>query len=193
MKGIKQYMKYRITEIFYSIQGEGRYTGYPAIFIRFAGCNLNCDFCDTNYSVNYQLTANEILSEVEQYPCKLIVLTGGEPTIQLNEKLLSLLLSRDFSLHLETNGTIQLNKLRKYLKWVTVSPKQDWIQREGNELKVVYEGQNLEQYNDSRFDYYYLQPCERNGKYNFDETIKAVKESDKWKLSIQTQKLLKIR
>jgi 7-carboxy-7-deazaguanine synthase len=186
--------KYKLNEIFYSIQGEGRFTGYPAIFIRFAGCNLKCDFCDTDFSEKFTMTAADIFHEVMKYKADRIILTGGEPLLQVDLLLLLMMDATEKKVHVETNGTIIPNeKLDIGLDWITVSPKEKWRLKKGNELKVVYQGQDLAQYEDSKFQFYYLQPCERNGKYNFKETIKVVKESSKWKLSIQTQKLLKIK
>lgn len=192
-------MKYNLTEVFYSIQGEGHWTGYPAIFIRFAGCNLGhevCKFCDTDFSLKLQLTKEAILQIIEDYPCKLIVLTGGEPTLQLqldsenNSRFVQFFKDRGYRVHIESNGT---KELPKNLDWITISPKGNWIIKGGDELKVVYQGQDLGQYGGTDFKYYYLQPCDIKGKVNYAETIRKVKEGDKWILSIQTQKILKIK
>ena len=186
----------KLNEIFYSIQGEGFWTGTPAIFIRFAGCNLNCSFCDTDFSYKFDMNINEILKEIKKYKSKHIVLTGGEPSLQLeiNEQgysnFIKILRDNGYYVQIETNGTI---KLPNNLDWITVSPKEKWIIKKGNELKVVYMNQDLEQYKNTSFKYYYLQPLENKEKYNSKETIKAIKENPKWKLSIQTQKLLKIK
>ncbi len=186
----------KFNEIFYSIQGEGFWTGTPAIFLRFAGCNLNCDFCDTDFSHKFDMDINAILKEMQRYKSNHIILTGGEPSLQLeiNKKGYSenirILRKNGYYIHIETNGT---RELPNNLNWITVSPKKNCIVKKGNELKIIYQGQNLEKYNDMIFDYYYLQPLEKKGKYNFQETIKKIKDNPKWKLSIQTQKLLKIK
>jgi len=181
---------YRLTEIFYSLQGEGRWTGTPAIFVRFAGCNESCSFCDTDFSPRLMMTQKEILSEVQHYPAKHIILTGGEPTLQLTQSLIDALHEQGYILHLETNGVNLLEVTG--MEWVTVSPKQPglgWRIRKGHELKVVYQGQSLLQYNDSQFDFYYLQPCSMQ---NIPETIEQVKRNPKWTLSLQMHKLLDI-
>ena len=180
----------KINEIFYSIQGEGYWTGTPAVFIRFAGCNLNCSFCDTDFSYKLDLTMAEILLMLGEYPTNHIVLTGGEPALQIDNEFVGALRNKGYYIQIETNGT---QELPNNLNWITISPKENWEIKIGNELKVIYQGQILEQYEDTDFDFYYLQPCEIEGKMNIEETIKIVKNNPKWKLSIQTQKLLKIR
>lgn len=192
-------MKFKLNEIFYSVQGEGFWVGYPAIFIRFAGCNLNCDFCDTDFSLKLQLTKEAIYQVVQNYPCKMIILTGGEPSLQLelnkngDSNFVQFFKDKGYKVHIESNGT---KELPKNLDWITISPKGRWVVKGGDELKVVYQGQDLRQYDGTNFKYYYLQPCYMGykGKYtNYKETVKKVKESNLWILSIQVQKILKIR
>lgn len=177
----------KINEIFYSIQGEGFWTGTPAIFIRFAGCNLDCIFCDTDHSCKYTISVRRLVEKIKQYKCKHIVLTGGEPALQINNEFIRLLIGEGYYVQIETNGT---RELPNNLDWITISPKADWEVKTGDELKVVYQGQDLGKYENADFKYYYLQP---ESEVNITETIEAVKENPKWKLSIQTQKLLKIR
>ena len=80
-------MKYKINDIFYSIQGEGYYTGNAVIFIRFSGCNLKCSFCDTDHSRYKFLTKEEIYTKIKKFNSKHIIFTGGEPTLQINKEL----------------------------------------------------------------------------------------------------------
>ena len=108
----------KVTEIFYSLQGEGEYTGTPMIFIRLSGCNLNCSFCDTSHRSYIEMTEEQIQEEVEKYPAEYICITGGEPLTQDLSKLLCIL--RDYVLHLETNGTLPIPFDFDY---VCVSPK----------------------------------------------------------------------
>jgi organic radical activating enzyme len=180
---------YWIKEIFYSIQGEGRWTGLPAIFIRFAGCNLSCTWCDTDWSNPIELSLDNIINEIKKYPTKHIILTGGEPTLQLDKRLIKTLKKNGYYLHIESNGT---KCIPRGINWTTISPKQNsnWIIKRGDELKVVYEGQDLKQYEDTKFKCYYLQPCSMK---NTEETVEVCKKNPKWNLSIQTQKLLNIR
>ena len=107
-----------------------------------------------------------------------------------NSNFVQFFKNKGYKVHIESNGT---KKLPKNLDWVTISPKVNWVVKGGDELKVVYQGQDLGQYDGTDFKYYYLQPCDTNGKVNFAETIKKVEEGNKWILSIQTQKVLKIR
>ncbi len=187
---MSQPIKYNITEIFYSLQGEGRWTGTPSIFIRFAGCNESCSFCDTDFSPHFTLTQDEILSQVLHYPATHVILTGGEPTLQLTQDIVDALHDHNKILHLETNGVNPLDV--NGIDWITVSPKQPgegWRIRKGDELKVIFQGQSLKQYTESQFDYYYLQPCSME---NIEETIEQIKQYPIWKLSLQIHKILDI-
>ena len=112
----------KINEIFYSIQGEGHYTGTPAVFVRFAGCNLNCWFCDTEFHSFTEMSEDEIVAEASQYPSRYMVITGGEPTLQLTASLTSKLHAIGFYIMLETNGTQPLPE-GCIVDWITCSPK----------------------------------------------------------------------
>lgn len=181
-------MKYKINEIFYSLQGEGYFTGTAAIFIRFTNCNLKCDFCDTDFKENFELTKEQILSEIKQYNCKMIIFTGGEPTLQINEDLISYLKQFGYYLAIETNG---INKVIDNIDWITVSPKNENLkQNSGNELKLIFDTLQPEIFINLNFKHFYLQP---KSEQNIDKIINYIKENTKWKLSLQTQKLLKIR
>jgi len=185
---------YKITEIFFSIQGEGLHTGMPAIFIRFSGCNMACEFCDTDHSTNEHFNENEILKLLqESYPKqRRVILTGGEPLLQELDLLVNILQDHFYWVAIETNGTI-LTKIPFH--WITISPKGETKLFKGNELKVLYHGQDLVKYFNS-FDvqYRFLQPIERDGQMNIEETIKAVKENiGDWRLSVQLHKLLGVR
>lgn len=193
----------KVNEIFYSLQGEGRWTGTPAVFLRFAGCNLKCDFCDTNHEPFSELTESEIMLEIEKYPAKRVILTGGEPALQLTESLLDRLHRKHYAVHIETNGSIELPAaiLRK-LDWITCSPKFNQMPKISviSELKVVYHGQDISQYEDLPLvddECRYLQPCDRrDDDYNAGNLLAAisyVKEHPVWKLSLQTHKMINIR
>lgn len=190
----------RINEIFYSIQGEGRYTGTPAVFVRFAGCNLRCSFCDTEFESYTEMTEDEIVSAVTRYPAQHVILTGGEPTLQLTTSLLQKLNGEDCHriVHIETNGTHQLPD--GPIHWVTCSPKHAMLHIQRiDELKVVYEGQDMSQYDaiTPRPQVYSLQPCdtgdpERN-KQILQETIQYILDHPQWNLSLQTHKILNVK
>ena len=119
--------KMRVNEIFYSIQGEGAMTGTPAVFVRFAGCNLQCPFCDTEHEPYKEMTEEEIFDEINNYPAEWVVLTGGEPTLQVtNEFVLRIKEKCRKAVAIETNGT-RKNGL-KYVNWITCSPKAMYLQ-----------------------------------------------------------------
>lgn len=192
-------MKYKINEIFYSIQGEGFNTGMPAVFIRFADCNLKCSFCDTDYSKKMELTKDEIVEKVKRYNCDNIIFTGGEPILQDLETLANSFfhLNWMYRIFIETNGTVQIPNYFYNNFWITVSPKnfKDWQLRKGNELKLVYTNQSENELYDYRirsdFDHYYLQPCD--GMNNLKKVIEIVKKNNEWSLSCQMQKLINIK
>lgn len=193
-------MFYRVNEIFYSIQGEGYNVGRPAIFIRFSGCNLKCSFCDTHVGEFKELSINQIVNSIEQYHCYFVVLTGGEPLIQINQELVETLIQNGYSVAIETNGILlDRDKRSDLLKdcWITVSPKnKETVRRLSSEhvtmdeIKVVNEGQDLKPYESIDAKHYYLQPC---SCMNTEESIQKVKENPKWRLSLQTQKMVNIR
>lgn len=199
----------RIAEIFYSVQGEGHHAGTPAVFVRGAGCNLSCDFCDTDFSLKEKLAVEDVAARIAEFPAKFVVLTGGDPTIQPGgfRALVDLLHARGYYVTMETNGT-STDTLG--VDWVTVSPKLsqggDWKLRKGDELKLVYEGQDLAFYEDSDFAHYYLQPKEiRTGRFGkgerdvaatraeWDKTFAAALARPRWKFSFQVHKELGVR
>jgi len=198
--------KYKITEIFYSIQGEGYNAGTAAIFIRFAHCNLNCHFCDTDFRQNFQLTADGINYAIKELVKDkiplLIILTGGEPMLQADKELLTSLksLASWVKICIETNGTIiPEQEVLDNLDWITVSPKDTWEDkkwklRAGDELKLVYDDQDLNKYyEDTEFMNYYLQPMDLDGIQNLGKTVRAVLDNPMWHVSMQQQKIWNIR
>lgn len=132
--------KYPVIESFYSLQGEGVYMGVPAYFIRFGGCNLRCDWCDTTESWDQENVTEVTLSNlIKDIPCKRVVLTGGEPTLQELEPLISALKSNGHEVAIETNGT-QSIPTDWQIDWITVSPKPDSdykVRCRADELKYV--------------------------------------------------------
>ncbi len=181
---------YAINEIFYSIQGEGFWAGSAAWFIRFAGCNLRCPFCDTDYSALYVMTAEEIKHSLGHPRGTICVITGGEPLLQIKEgdRLIAGLHDIGMRIHIETNGT---QSIPSGIDWVTVSPKGSQVVFSGDEIKVIYQGQNLEQYKTEGFVHHYLQPCWGDSD-SLAMAIAAVKENPLWRLSLQTHKFIGI-
>lgn len=182
-------MRKKINEIFYSIQGEGHYTGTPAIFIRFSGCNLKCPFCDTTFESYEVMCDEEIIAEIQKYPTKFIVLTGGEPGLQIDKQFIDKLKKNGYYVAIETNGTIELPD---NIDWVTCSPKsiKPLKIRKIDEIKVVlYDKKIVEKYNDWN-GLKFIQPCSCK---NTDEVIFYIKEHPDWRLSLQTQKIIGVQ
>lgn len=199
----------RITEIFHSIQGEGYHAGTPAVFVRGTGCNLACDFCDTDFSPRERLSPEAVLDRLAAFPCRFVVLTGGEPTVQAAgfRALVELLHARGYYVTLETNGSSEDDL---GVDWVTVSPKLSqkgtWVMKKGQELKLIYESQDLRFYEKSEFDHYFLQPKEirtaawGKGERDLERTREewgkaaaAVMANPRWRLSFQLHKELGLR
>ena len=189
-------MKYKVNEIFYSLQAEGFFAGTPAVFVRLCGCNLQCPWCDTKYhNEGKWYTKEELESEVRSLADErvLVVFTGGEPTLQLKEEEELL---PEYYKTIETNGT---NPVPSWIDFVTCSPKTD-IDSENapldpDEVKVVYE-KGREKYLESLTKYkrmLYLQPLEENGKMNIEETIDFIKKHPQYRLSLQFHKMIGIR
>lgn len=194
---------YKINEIFYSLQGEGYYSGTPTVFVRFSGCNLHCVFCDTQHQVGEMMSLQEIVDEVNKYPiAPLVVLTGGEPSLFIDEAFVSELKQKTGKcIAIETNGT---RPLPNNLDWVTLSPKSSFeggdaepcVLKCCDELKVVYLGQDLAQYDYIEAKYRFLQPCfvenEGQRKANMQACVETVKSHLNWRLSIQIHRVLNI-
>jgi 7-carboxy-7-deazaguanine synthase len=191
---------YPIVEIFHSVQGEGYHTGTPSIFIRFGGCNLQCSWCDTDFSKWDRMSITEIMTILEQWTTRRIIYTGGEPAMQKLRPLSNELHSKGYNIAIETNGTIELKE--GLVDWICVSPK-DMLypefsikQRKGDELKVVYTGQDLSMYDNLKkgFDNLFLQPCYDESKdagtngETFHSTFDIVMQNPGWNLSLQTHK-----
>ena len=192
----------RINDIFYSLQGEGHNTGRAAVFVRFAGCNLRCSFCDTEFDTYREMSDEEILAAISGYPARFVVLTGGEPTLQVDEAFIELLHQHGYEVAMESNGT---RPAPRNLDWLTVSPKvrsEKWEVRSekvADELKVVFDETTApESYLSLLTSHFspllYLQPCD-TGDVVRNEAIIArcveyIKEHPWWRLSLQTHKLV---
>ena len=179
----------KINEIFYSLQGEGFHTGTPAVFVRFSGCNLKCPFCDTQHEDGTLMTDEAIVEEVCRYPARMVILTGGEPSLWIDEGLVRLLHGAGKYICIETNGT---RPLPPGIDWVTCSPKAGGavcLERM-DEVKVVYQGQSILPYESLPAWHFFLQPCSGG---NIAETVACVLRHPHWRLSLQTHKLIDIR
>ncbi|HWS99897.1 MAG TPA: 7-carboxy-7-deazaguanine synthase [Pyrinomonadaceae bacterium] len=213
-------MSYSVKEIFFTLQGEGANTGRPAVFCRFSGCNLwtghekdradaVCQFCDTDFvgtdgeGGGRFAAAIDVASAVsDAWPAgqrsarvrPLVVCTGGEPLLQLDEELVAAFHSAGFEVAVETNGT---RIAPRGIDWVCVSPKAgaELVLRSGQELKLVFPQENAgpELYESLDFQHFFLQPMD--GPSREENTRLAVRyclEHPQWRLSLQTHKLLGI-
>lgn len=199
---------FRINEIFYSLQGEGRNTGRAAVFVRFAGCNLRCPFCDTQFDSYREMTAREIVAAISNYPARFVVLTGGEPTLQADEAFVDQLHEAGFEVAMESNGT---RPAPRNVDWLTVSPKVrgEWRVERGertpDEVKIVFEEDTdpeavlspLSTLYSSLSSFLYLQPCDTGDSARnaciMQRCIDYIKEHPQWRLSLQTHKLIGIQ
>lgn len=187
---------YRVNEIFRSVQAEGANAGRAAVFVRFAGCNLDCRFCDTNHDPYVEMTAAEINAEVARLTRGdrnvLVVFTGGEPTLQLREDEV---LGSDNPKAIETNGIVAPPS---WIGWVTVSPKtrlSPKALRRACEVKCLYSLLPDEYYLSlvGIHAALYVQPLEANGVMNTADCMRFIGEHPQFRLSVQWHKLVNIR
>ncbi|CAA7611539.1 7-carboxy-7-deazaguanine synthase [Candidatus Terasakiella magnetica] len=202
-------MPYTVKEIFRSLQGEGAQTGRAAVFLRFSGCNLwsgreedrakaACSFCDTDFTGGVKYPDAETLAEAvaalwpqEAEGPRLVVITGGEPALQLDQVLVDALHDRRFEVAVETNGT---QPLPTRLDWVTVSPKAGTALAvtSGDELKLIFpqDGAPPEAYEGLAFRYFFLQPMDGPDQAaNIQAAIARCLTRPRWRLSLQTHKI----
>lgn len=187
--------KYRVNEIFCSLQGEGRNTGRSAVFVRFSGCNMRCSFCDTDFNAFREMSAVEIAGEVSRYDTRLLILTGGEPSMQVDEPLIETLHSDGWEIAIETNGSLPLPE---GIDWITVSPKSEkLIIKKCNEVKCVFTDAETVSDHGVIADFYYLQPCDTGDTARNREITAAcvayINANPRWRLSLQTHKLIGIQ
>jgi 7-carboxy-7-deazaguanine synthase len=213
-------MTYQVKEIFYTLQGEGANAGRPAVFCRFAGCNLwtgreqdrasaVCQFCDTDFvgtdgSLGGKFGTADALAQriAQQWPQsdtahahRFVVLTGGEPLLQVDAALIAALHAQGFQIAVETNGSLLAPE---GIDWICVSPKAGapWLQRSGHEIKVVWPQPGLDwaALQDAQFTHRYLQPMDnilraQNTQICIDQCL----QTPAWRLSLQTHKITGIR
>lgn len=181
----------RVNEIFTSLQGEGFHTGTVATFIRFSGCNLRCPFCDTEFETYTEQSEDELVDRIEMG--SFVILTGGEPSLQVTESFVTKLHDKGCYVAIETNGT---HPLPANLDWVTCSPKEGSrvVLGDASEVKVVYTEQDVEAWRMKiHAQHWFLQPCDSKNGMNSTETVAYIKEHPWWRLSLQTHKMIGIQ
>ncbi len=219
---------YKVNEIFYTLQGEGAHSGIPAVFVRFSGCNLRCPWCDTDFADHTDMTAEQIVAEAQAlYDIpnerrKMLVLTGGEPSLQVDKPLLDALHAAGFYICIETNGT---RPLPEGIDWITCSPKVERLDtrlghsgevptklalKRVNEVKVVYTGEyDPEIWREQlQAEHWLLQPLRFTGEWlmqsgidewqddrndNLDDTVRYILTHPFWRLSVQLHKIVGLR
>jgi organic radical activating enzyme len=192
-------MKLIVNEIFYSLQGEGGRSGEASIFIRLTKCNLACSFCDTDFADGVEMSIDDILSHIKKYPCKWIIWTGGEPTIQLKDEHLAVFRQQGYKQAIETNGT---RKVPSLIDYIACSPKQDYESikehiPEVNEIRIpIKEGGSIPDISAlPKADNYFLSPIFDGNKINpqnVDYCVELIKKHPQWQLSLQIHKLIHI-
>ena len=212
-------MTYAVKEIYYTLQGEGAQTGRPAVFLRFAGCNLwtglekdradaVCNFCDTDFvdtdgpgGGKFRTAATVAERVADTWPAEysavarpMVVCTGGEPLLQLDQPLIQALHDRGFEVAIETNGTLPVPPGSD---WICVSPKAGapLVQRSGQELKLVYPQNGLDpaQFELLEFSHFSLQPMDGpDRERNTELALQYCMAHPRWRLSLQTHKLVGI-
>ncbi len=191
-----------LVEVFESLQGEGRNTGRPAVFVRFAGCNLSCPWCDTRVAANFSLSRDALLAEIAAFKAKSVILTGGEPTIQDGmDELVAALKGLGYWVAVETNGTRDVAWLKK-VDYVACSPKAEFPDalrlKKANEVRVVASSPDALAFarrvqREIAADDYYISPCERGGQMNFALAKDILRQLDGFSLSVQLHKILGFR
>lgn len=192
-------MNLRVNEVFYSLQGEGARAGEPSIFVRLTGCDLACSFCDTEFESGKVMDVEGLLGYIAKWPCKWIVWTGGEPSLQLTIEIVKFFSNHGYKQAVETNGN---NKLPEGLDWVACSPKvaehvlaknfPDGV----HELRYVRHAGQLDVPNPSiKAQVKFLSPRfngDRLDQENLQHCIMLCLRNPEWRLSLQTHKLTKV-
>ena len=216
---------YRVNEIFYTLQGEGAHSGIPAVFVRFSGCNLKCPWCDTEFAAYTEMSAEQIVKEMlclydtPNERRKMCVLTGGEPSLQVDKELIDALHTAGFYICIETNGT---RPLPDGIDWITCSPKAGETPealnhavdrlalKKVNEVKVVFTGTYDPEVWRKKLEaeHWMLQPLRYNGEWllmtgiddfeidsndNLDVTVRYILAHPFWRLSVQLHKIAGLR
>ena len=222
-------MMYRVNEIFFTLQGEGAHSGIPAVFVRFSGCNLRCPWCDTEFAEYTEMSASKIVKEmlslydIPNERRKMCVLTGGEPSLQVDKELIDVLHEAGFYICIETNGT---HPLPEGIDWITCSPKMKasphplhergedipthLALKQVNEVKVVFTGTYDPEIWRTQLEaeHWMLQPLRYTGEWllqsgiddfeidsndNLDETVRYILAHPFWRLSVQLHKIAGLR
>lgn len=195
-------MKYSLVEIFESLQGEGRNMGRPCVFVRFAGCNLACPWCDTDVKARFTMALEELIAEIATYKAKTVVLTGGEPAlVEGAPELVAALKNAGYYIAVETNATIDADWFA-FVDYVACSPKAEYPEsialKNANEVRVVASGADVLEFCRKvkgmiEADDYYVSPCDHDGEIDFATAKSVLAKLEGWSLSVQLHKILGFR
>lgn len=195
-------MTYDLVEVFESLQGEGRNTGRPCVFVRFAGCNLRCPWCDTDVAKRFALPLEGLVAEIAQYRPKSVILTGGEPTLVAGmPELVAALKERGYWIAVETNGTNEPDWLQ-FVDYVACSPKAEFPDAlalsRADEVRVVASSESVVGFCRAlrgriAAEDWYVSPCERDGEIDYATAKSVLSQLDGWSLSVQLHKILGFR
>lgn len=193
---------YRINEIFNSLQGEGGNQGKPVTFIRLAGCNLSCSWCDTHHDPFSVHTVDALVRQLEDWNCKSVIITGGEPSIHDLKPLLRALKGDGYWIGIESNATRSLAEFEPYLDYIALSPKGAIKQKHAHEIRVVNDKMSVDKLmqieRDIDAENYFISPLEVDGQFNIMESMELLGQVNavshkKWYISLQLHKLAGIR
>ena len=199
--------RYLVNEVFYSLQGEGLRAGEPSFFLRLAKCNLACQAethgfdCDTEFESGRWMTLPEILDELRQLSakCEWVVLTGGEPALQVDAGMIDALHAAGYKLAIETNGSVELPQGSNRIDWITVSPK---VAEHAIRQKRAHEVKYVRGYGQAipktvvEAEHYLISPAFEGDQLDprtLDWCIRLCKENPPWRLSVQQHKLWQVR
>jgi organic radical activating enzyme len=199
-------LSFSLVEIFESLQGEGRNVGRPCVFVRFAGCNLSCPWCDTDCKEKFRSSLPDLVAEISSFKARSVVLTGGEPTIvEGMPELVASLKDAGFWIAVETNGVKDASWL-SFVDYVACSPKVEYAHlydspmslKAADEVRVVASSPASADFCRSIREKiaatdYYVSPCDRDGKMDFATAKSVISELGNWSLSVQFHKILGFR
>lgn len=192
-------MKLNVKEIFYSLQGEGGRVGEASVFIRLTKCNLDCSFCDTDFENGEDMSVDDILDKIKAYSAKWIIWTGGEPTLQLTDNVLTCFKNAGYKQAIETNGT---KKVPSLIDYITCSPKSNY--RKVKEINPIVDEIRLPVADGEALplietlpvaNKYFVSPVFDGNKpnpQNINYCVELVKNNPVWTLSLQIHKLINI-
>lgn len=197
---------YPLVEIFESLQGEGRNAGRPCVFVRFAGCNLKCPWCDTDVARRFSLSLEDLVGEIRGFTAKSVILTGGEPTIQKGmPELVARLKEEGFWIAVETNGLEAADWL-PFVDYVACSPKFEFADlyedarrlHTADEVRIVASSEDVvgfcrEARRQIAATDYYVSPCDHAGEIDLATAKAVLGKLEGWSLSVQLHKLLGFR